>query len=280
MRWCQLCSLLLCNDRAQPAAGGGSWQDLGLVEEQPLPGNVAGAVRVGDTVRRPGGPSSVGVDSLLRHLERRGFEGSPRSLGFDERGRHVLEWIDGETLTVTANGAAATCSRVGELIRGFHDAVADFRPPAGTTWNVVIPPDRQDLVVHHDLAPWNLVCGPGRWVFIDWDNAGLGSRLWDLSYAAHGFIPLRHGIDPKEAGRLLSVLADNYGLEQADRQRLAGLLVRRIVSMYDLLAEGHSSGKEPCSRLWDEGHGDMWAADAAFTQSNLAVITQPMLDGG
>jgi hypothetical protein len=26
--------------------------------------------------------------------------------------------------------------------------------------------------------------------FIDWDGAGPGSRLWDLAYAAHGFVPL------------------------------------------------------------------------------------------
>jgi hypothetical protein len=35
-----------------------------------------------------------------------------------------------------------------------------------------------------------------RWVFIDWDGAGPGSRLWDLAYAAHGFVPLAAGGDP------------------------------------------------------------------------------------
>ncbi len=249
------------------------------MEEQPLPGNVAGAVRVGDTVRRPAGLWSVGVDALLRHLEERGFEGAPRSLGFDERGRHVVEWIEGETLTNMNTTAVAKYRRVGELIRDFHDAVEDFQPPTGTQWNIVIPPDRRDLVIHHDLGPWNLVCGDGRWVFIDWDNAGPGSRLWDLSYAAHGFIPLQPGTEPQEAGRRLSALADSYGLEQADRQRLAGILVRRILSMYDLLAHGHRAQEQPWSRLWDEGHGEVWAADAAFTRANLAVIIRPMLEG-
>jgi hypothetical protein len=34
-------------------------------------------------------------------------------------------------------------------------------------WNVVIPPDRRDLICHHDLAPWKLACNGDRWVFID-----------------------------------------------------------------------------------------------------------------
>jgi len=52
---------------------------------------------------------------------------------------------------------------------------------------VLIPdPAAGDLICHSDLAPWNLVRNEQRWVFIDWDNAGPSSRLWDLGYAALG----------------------------------------------------------------------------------------------
>ncbi len=75
-------------------------------------------------------------------------------------------------------------ARVGRLVRDLHEALPTFEPSGSERWQVAIPPDREELVCHHDLAPWNLVLGADRWVFIDWDGAGPGSRLWDLAYAA------------------------------------------------------------------------------------------------
>ena len=61
-------------------------------------GNAGGAVRVGDTVRRAGGPWTPSVHALLAHLSGRGFAGSPRPLGIDEQGREVLTFLAGETV--------------------------------------------------------------------------------------------------------------------------------------------------------------------------------------
>lgn len=237
-------------------------------------GNVSTrVVRVGNTVRRPAGFWSASVDALLRHLNEVGYEGAPRSLGFDGLGRHVVEYVEGDVpMPFLPNDHLAAARRVGALIRDFHDASAEFVPPAGARWNVVIPPDRHDLVIHHDLAPWNLVCGADRWVFIDWDAAGPGSRLWDLAYAAHGFVPLQPGTPVALAGARLAALADGYRLDEEGRRRLADLLVRRIMSMYDLLAEGHQSGVQPWARLWDDGHGEVWLADASYTERHVTAL--------
>jgi thiamine kinase-like enzyme len=106
----------------------------------------------------------------------------------------VLEYVPGPMAQDLAPLDDAGLHRVGELIRKLHDAIEDFEPPSGARWQVVIAPDRRDLVCHHDLAPWNLVLGADRWVFIDWDGAAPGSRLWDLAYAITGFVPLHsHG---------------------------------------------------------------------------------------
>jgi phosphotransferase family enzyme len=237
-------------------------------------GNVGtGVVRVGDTVRRPAGFWSDSVDALLRHLNSVGYEGAPWTLGFDDRGRHVLEYVEGDVREpFRAADHLAAVRRVGALIREFHDASASFTEPAGSRWNVVIEPDARELIVHHDLAPWNLVMGRARWVFIDWDNAGPGSRSWDLAYAARGFAPLAPRTPVAVAAARLAALADGYGLDQPGRERLAGLLVRRIVSMYELLRDGHGRGVQPWARLWAAGHGRSWLADAQYAERNIGCL--------
>lgn len=69
------------------------------MSERPLEGgNAGGAVRVGDTVRRPAGPWTPAVHSLLQHLDRVGFEQAPRTLGLDDQGREVLSFLPGHTI--------------------------------------------------------------------------------------------------------------------------------------------------------------------------------------
>lgn len=245
-----------------------------MTSEVPLNGgNVsAGVVRVGDTVRKPATDATPAVLAFLGHLEEAGYEGSPRALGRDDDGRVVLEYVAGVVAEERGLLSLDDLHRVGGLIRRLHDLSESFRPPPDAHWDVVIPPDHENLVVHHDLAPWNLVLSDDRWVFIDWDNAGPGSRLWDLAYAAHGFVGMAAGNDPRVDGRRLAALAEGYGLEPADRTALVALLPRRIRSMHDLLVEGHRSGRQPWSDLYVLGHGDHWGAAADYAQQHLDTL--------
>ena len=250
------------------------------VEVPLLGGNVtSGLVRVGSTVRRPAGPWSPSVHHFLLHLESVGFEGAPRSLGFDERGRPVLEFVAGE---VRPPGSPADTEaglrRVGRLLLELHDASAGYAPLPDAQWNTVIAPDREDLVVHHDAAPWNLVVGPDRWVLIDWDTAAPGSRLWDLSYAAHGFVPLAPGVGAADAGRRLRALVDGYGLDEQDRRELVALLHRRVLSMVDLLRAGAEDRVEPWATLWAGGHGDLWQRDADHVARHEQALLAALVD--
>lgn len=89
-------------------------------------------VRVGDTVRRPSGPWSASVDALLSHLNAVGYEAAPRTLGFDELGRHVLEYVEGDVLMpFEPVDHLAAAHRVGVLIRDLHDASEEFTIPTG-----------------------------------------------------------------------------------------------------------------------------------------------------
>lgn len=244
-----------------------------------LGGNVTGGlVRIGNTVRRPSGPWSPSVHHFLSHLNDVGYEGAPKSLGFDEQGRHTVEYVRGDVLMpFQAPDLNSALQRIGGLLRDLHDASAEYIPPDDAVWNIVIPADRCDLIVHHDAAPWNLVLNPDRWVFIDWDATAPGSRLWDLAYAAHGFIPLAPGTSSNAAGRLLAALADGYGLTGEQRVELSALLGPRIGSMHRLLAHGHSNRIEPWARLWSQGHGQTWRADAEYVEQNNRIFLAALL---
>lgn len=107
-------------------------------DEKPLSGGlVTGAVKVGDTVRRPVGPWSPTVHSLLEHLEGVGFDAAPRLLGMDDLGREILSFIEG----VVPEGAHPevvtdyALQDVGRLVRELHRSVAGFALPPGQKWH-------------------------------------------------------------------------------------------------------------------------------------------------
>ncbi len=252
--------------------------------EVPLGGGnmSAGVVRVGDTVRRPAGPWTPAVHALLAHLHDAGFDGAPRPLGIDERGREVLTFIPG---AVAWPGGFrlldddARLRRAARLIREFHDAVAGFTPPPGARWQALIPAGGQEIIAHHDLAPWNLVTGDRQWAFIDWDTAAPGTRLEDLAYAAHGFAPLSAGPAFRcgDAARRLRLIADAYGLTESQRLEIVPLLAARARAMHDFLARQAAQGTQPWARLWDEGHGDAWRADAGYIARREDQWTRALL---
>ncbi len=249
-------------------------------DEHPLTGgNVSDfVVRVGHTVRRPAIGSTPAVAAFLQHLEHAGFLHAPRWLGIDDIGRQTLSWVPGAISSVPGATQhdfgpmdARGLHQVGGIVRELHDASATFRPPKGARWDVAIPPDRCDLVVHHDLAPWNLVVDGAELTFIDWDNCGPGSRLWDLAYAAHGFALSDAIADPSAAADRLTVLVDAYRLDRPGRRDLVPLLARRTRSMLDLLVSGHRTGAQPWARLYAEGHADHWGPISDFLAKNEVV---------
>lgn len=228
-----------------PAFGGWFGQTGSVRQDEELPlsgGNVSeGVVRIGDTVRRPAGPWTPAVHALLRHLQEAGFPAAPRPLGIDDQGREVLTFVPGDVLWPDPFAwlePAQRLARVARLIRSFHDAVQGFTPPPDAEWQILVPVEGADIIAHQDLAPWNLVVSDkDEWVFIDWDTAAPGSRLWDLAYAMHGFIPLsaRPEWQRTDVADRLRIFADAYGLDEAERRDLVPMLGRRTRAMHDFL---------------------------------------------
>ena len=246
-------------------------------EEVLTGGNLSRVVRVGDTVRRPTGPWTPTIHALLRHLEQKGFDGSPRVLGIDDEGREILEFVPGAMAWPTM-GALATddgLARAAGLLRRYHEAVADFvRMPVEPTWQFEDMRADGDpylggeapIVCHNDCAAWNLVMGEERWAFIDWDVAGPRPRLWDVAYAIRGMVLVDR--DGPLADRV-EIFANAYGLDVVERRRLPEIVVARIESSIGMMRRRAEAGVEPWRTMWEGGHGEAWNDTLALARRVL-----------
>lgn len=236
-----------------------------VMHEVPLPGGTtnAGRVsRVGNTVRRPDRPTARATHALLDHLERVGFDGAPRYLGGDDRGREVLTFIPGiapiEPTPSWALTDAALVS-VAQLMRRYHDAVESF-DPAAYEWGHAAPARfRRGLISHNDPNLDNIIFRGGRAVaLIDFDLAGPGSGAWDLACAARLWVPLREHEDvPQELrGRLferLSLFADAYGASGEERRGLVDAAAACHRWCYSIVRAAVADGHPIFSRQWHRG---------------------------
>jgi Ser/Thr protein kinase RdoA (MazF antagonist) len=247
-------------------------------EERLTGGNVSdGVVRIGDTVRKPAGPHTPAVEAFLSYLNQTGFAGAPRTLGRDDLGRHVLEYVPGTMAYDLPPINPEGLQRVGRLIRELHEVSAGFQPPASARWDAALAPDRAELICHNDLARWNLVCADDRWVFVDWDGAGPGSRLWDLAWAVTSFVPLDPGGDPARDAPRVRALADGYGLSGDERLELPRLIGAHSRAMFELLRASSLTGVQPWARLYAEGHGDYWGPAADYADRHIEAWTRALL---
>lgn len=239
-------------------------------------GNLGGAVRVGDTVRRRVGPWTQSVAALLRHLENKSFLGAPRFLGIDEEGREVLTFIEGETVGDSTPWPRwvydpQTLDQVADWLLEFHEAVADFVPPADAVWRIGQPWVDGLIVGHNDAAPYNAVRRDGQLVaFIDWEFAAPVTREWDLAYVAFSWVPL-HARDVVAAEgftafaarpeRLMRLLR-RYGWK-GDPAAFVEIVRARAQSMADGLRGFAAEGDADAARLVAEGHADSCERAAA-----------------
>lgn len=230
-----------------------------------------GVVRVGDTVRRPHQDTSARVASYLAHLDAVGFEGAPRFLGRDGRGRDVLTFLTGEVPGDPVEPWAArddVLPGVGRLLRRLHDASVGFALPSRSVEPgrplPRYPDGEAQLVTHRDVTPQNTVFRAGQaWGVVDFDLCGNTTRSIDLVNTAMHWVPLCHPVDRAHAhdgidapARLRS-LYDAYGHDHVDVTTLMDAADLRFTDAYDTMrwAAIHRGGG--WARMWDEGVGEV-----------------------
>lgn len=233
--------------------------------EAVLPGgftNAGRVVRIADTVRRPWRPTSPATKALLDHLEHVGFDGAPRFLGVDDRGREVLSFVPGqaaiEPLPSWALSDGALVS-VAELLRGYHDAVASFEGTRHVWPHAVPAPFRGGIVSHNDPNLDNIIFVGGRAVaLIDFDLASPACAAWDVACAARLWAPLRDEQDMPEclhdrALARLRLFVDAYGMDRDDRERVVDAMVDAHDWCYRVVRAAIAAGHEPFARMWHAG---------------------------
>jgi hypothetical protein len=192
-------------------------------DEVPLAGGriARGVVRVGGTVRRPMPSDPDFVHGLLAHLERCGFEGAPRFLGVDSRGREILSYIEG--WAPPHNGfrlpreAVAAGAR---LVRRVHDLTAGTEFAAGS-----------EVACHLNLAQQNFVFRDMIPIaIIDWDSTRPGSRVSNFADFLWAFVHPAVYSDA-EAADMLRVAVDAYGWAGEGLVEAMLTTVRRFVEI-------------------------------------------------
>jgi hypothetical protein len=271
--------------------------EIPLVPERFFPDSSSRVrVRVSQTVRRTSYSWSPAVLDQLRHLEREGFEGAPRALGFDDQGREILTYIEGEVGRgegfIPAKGGRFGLRRpdyvwrddvlvhLGALIRAYHDAAATF-PWAGREWCFEA---RQpvETICHNELFPQNTVFQAGVPVaLIDWDTAAPGPRAWDLGAVAWRWVPFwrvekcrAHGLSTgiAEKARRFHLLLDAYGLEPDIGIVRSG--IERLQGFLEHQQQFAADGSEWEVELARRGALDEKALEIAWMEENAIALVE------
>lgn len=203
-----------------------------MTVEIPLEGgDMNVVVRVGDTVRRP--PEPPGVQALLRWYEQVGFDGAPRFLGDDDRGREVLSFVEGEPAFAPVPYGDDVVVAIARLLRRAHDAQEGFVPPDTPRWQRQDSPQTAEVVGHGDLFWTNVIFRDGLpAALIDWEIARPMTRALEVALAATYWAGIRidtqlreWGLPIDRRGERLRLLCDAYGLDPAQRQSLLAELI-------------------------------------------------------
>lgn len=239
-----------------------------LLQADPL------VVRVGDTVRRPS--SGAAVHALLDHLEQVSFPYSPRLLGVDEHGREVLTYLPGSSgrhgwAHVVSDGGLRAFA---QLLRAYHDAVADFAPAVHAWALEARPPLAGEIVCHGDFGPWNVVWDAGRPVgLLDFDFAGPAPALTDVAHALEYSVPFRDDEEclrwlafpsPPDRRSRLEAFADVYGVSET-----AGLVDGVIAGQRDRIEQVRrlaAAGRQPQARWVANGYLEDLARRVAVSE--------------
>jgi Phosphotransferase enzyme family/Colicin immunity protein / pyocin immunity protein len=199
-----------------------------------------GVVRIGNSVHRSARPNSGFVQELLGHLHKNSCNFVPEPLGFDDKGREILSFIEGDVPSDLGVYDDDSLVAAAKMIRAYHDATRGFMAATNL-----------EVICHNDLSPCNFVFRDGKPVaIIDFDAAAPGSHFMDLGYAAWLWLDLgSDDFNTKEQQRRFELFLKAYG-ENNLKPVLEAMLSRQKI----LMVEGKRLGNTAMTSWAENSH--------------------------
>ncbi len=248
-------------------------------------GQVTGAVRIGNTVRKKSEVWTPTIHAVLRHLRSEGLP-VPEPLGFDEAGREILTFIPGEAALNPWPEALRNLHgvrEVGRLLRQIHDAMTRFLPPQPSIWRFgERTPKKGEIVCHNDFGPYNLIWRGGALVgVINWDFAFPGEPIGELAFAAWIFAPLRPDDLAAETGLIppyarkerLMALLGGYGFEGSTSDIL-DLAKNQRMFHAGYVEDMGAKGIEPWAAFLKQGAADRHRREWAWLNAHYGELAR------
>lgn len=254
-----------------------------MLEKNLNAGDKHPVIRIGNTVHRPAGWWTPAVHRLLKHLESIGFKYAPRVLGFDDKGREILSFIDGESgkdgweKIVSDDGLR----KFAKLLREYHDAVSDFHPTSDSEWAYSKGGVKEgEIICHGDFGVWNVVWQGSEPVgIIDWDFVLPAKPRYDMLYALEYAVPFRddeaclkwhHFPEVPDRKHRIKVFTGAYGLTEIGNVVEDVAAMQRSVGGYEeYLAK---RGLQPQLDWVNNGDLDEVEKRAKWTEENRGLF--------
>lgn len=262
------------------------------MDEEVLSGGVANegrVLRVGSRVHRPAGPYAESIHAYLRSLNSSGFEGASVPQGFDDVGREVLTFLDGDVAIPPypewAQSDAALGS-IARLIARMHRSSVAFDPAARRWSSELADPRGGPVLCHNDVCLENVVFRDGVAVgLIDFDYAAPGRGVYDLAQFAKMCVPLDRPANiatlgwntPDQVGRLV-VIADAYGIAPEGRSEFLSA-IDDAMTIGAAFVERHFVAGEPGFVAMVERSGglDRWEEQRCWWHDHFAEFESGLL---
>jgi Ser/Thr protein kinase RdoA (MazF antagonist) len=171
------------------------------------------------------------------------------------------------------------------LMRRYHDATVGYAPAEGAVWRLQAPHGPHEVICHNDFAPYNLVFTNWRpHAIIDFDTAGPGPRIWDVSYATYRFVPLSskehsHSLGltvPVDTNLRLRMFCDTYGLTAKQSRALPEIVVIRLKTLCVYIERSVAAGDSGVGRVIEEGHLALYKRDIELMQRRRGELQKSL----